>query len=120
MPRYTLKGLLIAVTVLACGFGLVRSLLHVETAENVARVHWLPTSASNVSYYKSYSFTAYEFDIPERDFRAWSYWEVRPIGKPIEVARYNRMRPYLDFGLNSSASQQKSMEDDQSWTRAAK
>jgi hypothetical protein len=74
------------------GAGLVhlayRDLTEIETGENAAKVEWLPSSASNVSYYKSYSFTAYEFDINEAEFVNWSGWNLSPITSPIRIARY--------------------------------
>src|SRR4029450_8888779 len=95
MPRYTLKSLLIAVTVIGTGIGLLRgcylALTHFETAENVDRVSWLPDSASNVSYYRSYNYTAYEFDISEDEFKKWIWLDVKPITKPVEVHRYSYM-----------------------------
>lgn len=55
MPRYSLKLLLLIIAAIACGLAFVRAayiqLTHFETAENVARVAWLPNSASNVSYF---------------------------------------------------------------------
>jgi hypothetical protein len=55
----------------------------VDEAVNVPRVDWLPESARDVSYFRSYSFTAYEFDIDEAGFLAWAKdegWPVKPIG----------------------------------------
>lgn len=60
----------------------------VEVGENVPTVPWLPNSASNVSFYKSYSYTAYEFDIPETAFVNWSRWGLTPITQPVQVWRY--------------------------------
>jgi hypothetical protein len=93
MPKYTLRSLLLIVTVIAGGLAILRgayvALTHFELAENVLAVDWLPPSASNVSYYKSYSCTAYEFNIPESDFRSWAWWELKEITGPVEVRRYS-------------------------------
>jgi hypothetical protein len=93
MPRYSLRRLLVVVTVIAVLLAMLRSiyigLTRVETGENVARVDWLPATATNVSYYKSYPFKSYEFDISEEEFREWAWWDVQPITEPIRVARYN-------------------------------
>jgi hypothetical protein len=100
MPRYSLKRLLWTVTIIALGLAFLRGaydyLAHFETAENVARVSWLPNAASNVSYYKSYGFTAYEFDISEAEFRKWARrYELNEIGdSPIEVMRYQYVGTY--------------------------
>jgi len=107
MPRYTLRGLLIAVTAIACGIGLLRgcyiTLTHFESGENVEQVSWLPSAASNISYYRSYNFTAYEFDISESEFKHWIWLDVRAITEPIKVYRYSHMtRGKPDFGLNPS------------------
>jgi hypothetical protein len=99
--QFRLKHVLILITVLVCGLAFLRAvyidLTYVETGENVEYVKWLPKSASNVSYYRSYSFTAYEFDISEADFLAWSFWKMQPITKPVSVIRYSYTNhpPYL-------------------------
>jgi hypothetical protein len=62
----------------------------VSTANTVPTVAWLPSSATNISYYRSYSFTAYEFDIPETEFRAWSRCELAEIDDPVTITRYTR------------------------------
>lgn len=65
---------------------------HPVFRENVAKVDWLPASASNVSFYKTYSFTAYEFDIPESGFvslakeRNWTVSEIQ--GEAQRVMTY--------------------------------
>ena len=84
---------LFAVTVFAAFvFKFVRSihleLTRVETGECVSSVPWLPDTASNVSYYRTYMNTAYEFDMEEDDFRDWSRWELKEISDPITVRRY--------------------------------
>jgi len=62
-----------------------------EIGMNEKKVSWLPDAATNVSYYKSYSFTAYEFDISEEDFKKWAWkWDVKKIDKPVKVGRYTR------------------------------
>jgi hypothetical protein len=103
MPKYSLKRLLIVVTVIACGIGFLRAayvhFTHFEAGEDLSSVDWLPKSASRVSYYKSYGFTAYEFDISESDFKKWSRWDVNEIGEPVTVLRYTyfaRRLPPLD------------------------
>lgn len=50
-----------------------------EIAKNVESVDWLPAEATKISYYRSYVFTAYEFQISEAGFREWaSTKEFRP------------------------------------------
>lgn len=91
--RFSVKRLLIVVTVIACVLGFLRisyiGLAHVKTGENHQSVDWLPASATNVSFYKSYPATAYEFDIPEADFSNWASWDLKPISKPVTVVRYS-------------------------------
>jgi hypothetical protein len=80
-----------------------QSFTYVESAENVPRVGWLPDSASNVSYYKSYAFTAYEFDIPEADFVAWACRDLDPIRAPVKISRYSHATAPRDVvGPNTS------------------
>jgi hypothetical protein len=82
-----------------------------ETAENVANVDWLPQSASNVSYYRSYRFTAYEFDMAETDFKRWTPYEVKPIDSPVKVARYWLIsRGYSDLGPNPKRAEWEAWE----------
>lgn len=91
---FTLTELLIFTSFAAFLFPCVASLIHVSTEENVPSVDWLPASASNVSYYKSYSFTAYEFDIAEQDFKAWAWVKLEPITQPVTVFRYSSRNEY--------------------------
>jgi hypothetical protein len=62
---------------------------HPDTGENIKTVAWLPPEATNVSYYKTYSWTAYEFDIDEDGFRKWSDCPLTPITEKIAVERYS-------------------------------
>ena len=52
MPRYLLKNLLVAITVIAITIALGRAvyigLTHVERGKNLPHVSWLPPSATNV------------------------------------------------------------------------
>lgn len=92
--QFSLRRLFLVVTVagialgLICGF--VRSLTYIDQGEHVNKVSWLPTQATNVAYYRSYVFTAFEFDIPEADFRYWArQWDVQPITRPQTILRYS-------------------------------
>jgi hypothetical protein len=58
-----------------------QALTYKESAENVTTVDWLPKTASRISYFKSYMFTAFEFDIPEADFLQWCKEEGWPVTK---------------------------------------
>lgn len=66
---------------------------HPSMGENVPRVDWLPQAASNVSFYKTYFFTAYEFDIPEAGFvalgqeRNWKLSEIEEKGCQVWTYR---------------------------------
>lgn len=87
---WLIAGLVALLGLLWLGYGAYRGFTDVEIGENVPRVPWLPDSASNVSFYRSYPFTAYEFDIPEQDFLEWAEdhgWDVRRI-KDEEKAIY--------------------------------
>jgi hypothetical protein len=115
MPRYTLRGLLVVVTAIGCCSGILRgcyiALTQFEAAENVARVAWLPESASNISYYRSYNYTAYEFDMSEDEFKKWIWLSVEPITKPVEVRRHSFItasRP--DLGPNPTLEELEAWE----------
>jgi hypothetical protein len=70
---------------------------HPKIGENVPHVDWLPASVSNVSYYRTYSFTAYEFDISETGFVAMATnrgWNLSEITNQHSVMTY-RMAPQM-------------------------
>lgn len=65
---------------------------HPDTGVNVPSVGWLPESASNVSFYRTYSWTAYEFDIDEAGFREWARrfgGELEPFSDGCRIERYS-------------------------------
>jgi hypothetical protein len=67
-----------------------RGFTRVEKGKHLKTVGWLPVEAPDVCFYRSYSFTAYEFDISEKGFLEWaSRWEVKPITRPFEIRRYS-------------------------------
>lgn len=92
MIQFSIKRLLIYTALIALAIWLVRGaylgFTQVESGEVVASVDWLPKSASNVSYYRSYMNTAYEFDIDEADFLKWSRWGGAEITEPVRLRRY--------------------------------
>ena len=62
---------------------------HPDTGEHIPRADWLPESASDISFYRSYSHTAYEFKISERDLLKWAdRWSFQEIEKPVRIHRY--------------------------------
>ncbi|HTN76354.1 MAG TPA: hypothetical protein VL096_13945 [Pirellulaceae bacterium] len=78
-----------------------------ETGENVASVDWLPARATNVSFYRSYGSTAYEFDIPEKDFVAWSDWDVAEIVEPVSMMRYSYFaEPSPHLSVNATTEEE--------------
>ncbi|MCF6312099.1 MAG: hypothetical protein L3J39_06585 [Verrucomicrobiales bacterium] len=70
----------------------------------VEQVDWLPQEATNISYYKSYIFTAYEFDISEKGFKKWvsNFDQVRVIEKPTTIARYSLAKDHYIDGADES------------------
>ena len=87
-----MKKRLLIVLAFVCAIWFVysayRGFTETETGELLARVDWLPEEATNVSFYRSYLNTAYEFDISERRFREWSRWKLEEIVDPVHVPRY--------------------------------
>jgi hypothetical protein len=82
----------------ACALALaIYSNQNPEIGESVARVDWLPTSAKDVSFIRSYSFTAYEFTMGLEEFKAYASSKDWPLSK-IETER--RVPRYL-LGLES-------------------
>ena len=69
---------------------------HPERGVAEPGVDWLPAGASDVSYFKTYSFSAYEFHISEDGFRAWATEvELCEISAPVSIERYNRWDPQV-------------------------
>ncbi len=64
-----------------------------EVGVNISSVSWLPKEASDVSYYKTYVLTAYEFSISEDGFEKWAarYGEAKEIESVVRVARFSYM-----------------------------
>ena len=79
------------VTLLVVFFGGVHySNTHPAIGENVQSVSWLPSGAKNISYYKTYSWTAYEFDIDEVTFWSWAAkWQLKEIEEPRKIERHS-------------------------------
>src|SRR5690554_1455303 len=60
-----------------------------EIGEGLERVDWLPPKATNVSFIRSYSFTAYEFTIDEAGFKKFAEsrdWPILEFNEKKEVA----------------------------------
>jgi hypothetical protein len=100
LPRINRRRVLVAVATLTLlillGVPLIGylALTESEGAEHVDAVSWLPREAGDISYYRSYMFTAYEFSISERGFLAWGQargWDVKPIREIVTVPRYSRL-----------------------------
>lgn len=71
-------------------YGAYRSFTDIEHGEHWKTVKWLPSEATDISFYRSYSFTAYEFDISEKGFLQWaSRWEISPITTSFTIRRYS-------------------------------
>lgn len=85
------------------GYELYRELSDVTTGEDVSSVAWLPTSAQHVSFRRSYSFTAFEFDIPQDDFVRWSDehgWHAEPTPRPAHLYNWKREPIEIARGLS--------------------
>jgi hypothetical protein len=94
--RFTLKHLLLAIVLVSVALGLLRAVSVADVGEHHGRVSWLPECATNVSYIRSYSFTAYEFDMPEDEFLGWAVrWKVQPVSTPSKIRRYTTMSSRL-------------------------
>ena len=112
--RIPIKIVLVGLFLCVFGSCFYFAVYHHDYAENVASVRWLPKSATNISYYQSYSYFAYEFDISEENFLLWAgkQWEVSRIAQdePFVIRRYSLLlTPYHS---------QKDYEEYESETRA--
>ena len=90
--RFSIRRLLAYTATIAIAIWFVRGayigFTHIEIGEALESVDWLPDSATNVSFYRSYMNTAYEFDISEHEFCDWSRWELAEITEPVGLSRY--------------------------------
>lgn len=60
-----------------------------EIGVNEKSVPWLPSDATNISYYKHYSISIYEFEINEKSFKQWAKkWKVSEINKEFTIERF--------------------------------
>ena len=71
-----------------------------EVGENLASVDWLPSSASNISFYKDDRFFVFEFSIDNPEFNEWAKEKELKIEKldqePLTITRY---RFYTDLPI---------------------
>jgi hypothetical protein len=89
-PRLIVAAFTLLATLLV--FGAYRGCTDVEIVEHARQApRWLPDAASNVSYYRSYLFTAAEFDISEKEFLQWAEkrgWPLSPVRDTVRIRRY--------------------------------
>lgn len=77
--------------------------------EHVGKVDWLPVTATDVSFFRSYSNTAYEFQMRESEFILWAEdeldwapdFELKEIEGAFEIARYTAVTPQSHFDPES-------------------
>ncbi len=94
-PNYKfLKWILIAglAVLVAVGLYFVYFFTQVREGENESFVTWLPPSATNVSYYRSFHIDAHEFDISEEHFLALFKLrdQLEPVKDAVTVTRYTK------------------------------
>lgn len=89
-----------------------------EIGENIQHVDWLPNSASNVSFYKSGSFTAYEFNISEPSFCEFAKtksWNIKEIStEPFKMVSYrigHKLKDKYPYPELKNLSTDKDIED---------
>lgn len=102
--KFSLRQLLTFVTLTAVviwsALGTYSHFTRVEYGENVPSVSWLPKTATNVSYYRSYAFTAYEYEISEDELMKHSPRKLGAIDGTVSVPRFSFHRPLPEFGPN--------------------
>ena len=76
---------------------------HVTAAECRGIVS-VPENATDVSYFRTDSWTEFECTCTEKEFRKWANarWEVREITEPEQVLRYNPSELEIRNGLTAS------------------
>ena len=71
----------------------------IESGQGVTTVPWLPDAATDISYYRSYGWTAYEFEISEEGFIEWtSKYPLKEVDDTVYMERWS----WLDFSQESS------------------
>ena len=92
--RLSLKTTIAIVLIAGVSIAILQGMYSVafkrEFGENVEHVDWLPPATSQISYCRSYTFTACEFDISEIDFVDWCPKELREVTEPITIVRWNK------------------------------
>jgi len=64
---------------------------HPDKGENVKSVSWLPKEATDICFYETYSFTAFEFNISEQGFMDWAKkWKIKKNVEPVGIMRYTQ------------------------------
>jgi hypothetical protein len=63
-----------------------------EVGEHQKTVSWLPTNATDISYFKNINYTVYECDLDEESFLLFSkknHWSIKQIdSSPVDILRY--------------------------------
>lgn len=74
---------------------------HPETGMNLGSVDWLPRSASDVSYWETYSWSAWECTMGEEDFREWgTRYKLQEIKYAQSIERFS----WMEFSRSSQDS----------------
>lgn len=89
---------------LAVGYYFIRSTLvgHIESGFNLARVDWLPASASDISFVRRSGFGhlfVYEFHISDPDFQTLARdrnWQLSNTPQNCNVVRFTHFLPEND------------------------
>lgn len=86
----------------AMGYLLYHDVTDVEQGQRIPAVPWLPAAASDISYIKSYTFTAYEFDITQPEFVRWSDqngWHANPVTGRASLLDWQKQNVTIEAGL---------------------
>ena len=66
-----------------------------DYGENLEKVSWLPSTASNVSYYKSKQVQVYEFSISAEEFRKWAESSGMTVRRMMNQEIVSRYKAYI-------------------------
>ena len=107
--RFSIKTILVLLTIIALTVWAVlgiRETFSIRTGENFDRVNWLPASASKVSFYRNYHFTAYQFCMPENEFIEWCPKMLNEIVEPVTISTWKtRLLEYPTPNTNTTADE---------------
>jgi len=96
----------VAILMFALAAAIYIGFTRVVVGEHENSVKWLPIAASDICYYRSYAYTAFEFNISEDEFLKWmksNEWD-KP-AEPPAIGRYSKIESPVTIGRYTAGPQ---------------